>query len=240
MKNISTSVKIHLGIIAVFVLIKLLFLAFPVEFRAKGQEMAFSWQLVLMISLMGLAGIWLARRTGFPDIWDERVSSRQRLLIPAIVGLIYGLVTVVPKLVNQFGRLHPHALTTDIHVDFPYSIPFYTYGAIFLEIFLKLFLLTLIVFIISNLIGRGKFQKLAFWVAAILVSLYEPLPYILEDLQGKSGADAMMAVLTNLFGPLFISNIISAYLFRKYGFLAPLTMRLTHYLIWHIIYGGLT
>lgn len=239
MKQLSTSVKIYLGIIALFVLIKLFFLAFPVKFPVEGQEAAFSWLFVVIIFLMGLAGIWLARRTGFPEIWDERVTNRQRFLIPAIAGLIYGLFTVAPLLINQTNRLHPDVLAVDPHVKFPFSIPFYVYGAIFLETFLKLFLLTLIVFVLSNLICRGRFQTVAFWIAAILVSLYEPLPYILEDLQGKSATGAGFAVLTNLFGSLFISNVVSAYLFRKYGFLAPLTMRLFHYLIWHIIYGGL-
>ena len=239
MKQLSTSVKIYLGIIALFVSIKLFFLAFPVKFPVEGQEAAFSWLFVALISLMGLAGIRLSRKTGFPEIWDEKITSRQRFLIPATAGLIYGLFTVVPLLINQTNRLHPDALAADPHVKFPFSIPFYVYGTIFLETFLKLFLLTLIVFVISNLICRGRFQNIAFWIAAILVSLYEPLPYLLEDLQGKSGTSTIMPVLTSLFGSLFISNLISAYLFRKYGFLAPLTMRLSHYLIWHIIYGGL-
>lgn len=194
---------------------------------------------VLIVILMDLAGIWLSRKTGFPEIWDENITTRQRFLIPAIAGIIYGLLTVVPLLFNQINRLHPDALTADIHVKFPHSILFYTYGAIFLEIFLKLFLLTLIVFVISNIICRGKFQIAAFCIADVLVSLYEPLPFILEDLQGKNGTEMIMPVVTNLAGWRFISNLFSTYLFRKYGFLAPLTMRLTHYLIWHIIYGGL-
>jgi len=239
MRQLSTSVKIYLGIIAVFVSIKLFFVTFPIEFPVKGQEQAFSWVFVMTISLMGLVGIWLSRKTGFPEIWDEKITNRQRFLIPAIAGIIYGILTVAPLLFNQINRLHPDALRDDIHVEFPYSILFYTYGAIFLEIFLKLFLLTLIVFVISNIICRGKFQVTAFWIADVLVSLYEPLPYILEDLQGKTGTETIAPIMTNLAGWLFISNLFSTYLFRKYGFLAPLTMRLTHYLIWHIVYGGL-
>ena len=81
MKQLSTSVKIYLGIIAVFVLIKLFFVALPVGFPVKGQEQAFSWMFVLTISLMGLAGIWLSRKTGFPEIWDKNITNRQRFLI---------------------------------------------------------------------------------------------------------------------------------------------------------------
>jgi hypothetical protein len=34
-------------------------------------------------------------------------------------------------------------------------------------------------------------------------------------------------------------NLIGAYLFRKFGFLAPLTMRLSLYLEWHVVFGAL-
>ena len=49
----------------------------------------------------------------------------------------------------------------------------------------------------------------------------------------------VLSALRILVGPLFIANVVAAYIFRKYGFLAPLVMRLSFYLIWHIIYGGL-
>jgi len=39
--------------------------------------------------------------------------------------------------------------------------------------------------------------------------------------------------------PLFLANVVLGWLFRKYGFLAALVMRLSFYLVWHIIYGGL-
>jgi hypothetical protein len=132
---------------------------------------------------MGLAGIWLSRNTGFPKIWDENVTNRQRFLIPVVAGIIYGLLTVMPLLFNQINR---DALSDDIHVKFPFSVLFYTYSAIFLETFLKRFLQTLVVFIISNIICRGKFQVAAFWIAAVLISLYEPLPYIYAGFTGKS------------------------------------------------------
>jgi hypothetical protein len=34
--------------------------------------------------------------------------------------------------------------------------------------------------------------------------------------------------------------LIFADLFRRYGFLAPVTARLSFYLVWHIIFAGLT
>lgn len=240
MKPPSTSTKIYFGLIAFIVLIKLIFLISPVTLPLAGNEGVFSPLTILMLAGLGFVGLLLARRTGFADIWDERVSNRQRFFIPCIVGLIYGVVTVAPLLFGVSNRLHPLATGSDIHVKFPLSVPYYTYGALFLEIFLRLLCVPLLVWLISNVILRGKWQTPVFWFAACLIAFYEPMPYMMEDFSGKTPLGSLYVVFSTLIGPLFISNVVAAYLFRNFGFLAPVVMRLSHYLIWHIIYGGLT
>lgn len=240
MRHPSTSTKIYFGLIALLILIKIFFLLFPVTLTLASNEVVFSPWTILTLALMGFVGLLLAGRTGFADIWDERVSNRQRFLIPCIVGLIYGLMTIAPLVFGASNRLHPLATGSDIHVNFPLSIPYYTYGALFLEIFLRLFCVTLLVWLISNVLLRGKWQTPVFWLAAFVVAFYEPMPYMLEDFTGKTSLGSLYVVFSTVTGSLFISNVIAAYLFRKYGFLAPVVMRLSHYLIWHIIYGGLT
>lgn len=238
--NLSTSTRIYFGLIAFLVLVKILFLIFPVTLPVAGNEVAFAPLTILILAAMGFVGLLLARRTGFADIWDERVSNRQRFLIPCVVGLIYGVVTIAPLIIGSSSRVHPLATGSDVHVKFPFSIPYYAYGAVFLEIFLRLFCIPFLVWLISNVILRGRWQTPVFWFAAFLVALYEPMPYMMEDFAGKTPLGSIYVVFTTLIGPLFISNVVAAYLFRKYGILASIVMRLSHYLIWHIIYGGLT
>ena len=240
MKHFSTSIKIYCGLIVLLVLIKVLFLISPVTLPVAGNEAAFSPLTILIIGVMGLLGLLMARRTGFPEIWDERITNRQRFLIPCVIGLVYGVATVAPLLWGASNRVHPLAVSSDIHVKFPLSIPYYTYGALFLEIFLRLFCVPLIVWLISNVILRGKGRTAVFWFAALVVAFYEPMPYLMQDLANNTAAGSVWVVLKTLSGPLFISNVAAAYLFRRYGFLAPVVMRLSHYLIWHILYGGLT
>lgn len=160
------------------------------------------------------------------DFWDRSVSHLQRFLIPAVVGLVYGVVTVLYDLRNP----------APVHLRLPWSIPFYAYGATLLEILLRLFAVTLLVWLISNLILRGKWQVQVFWVAAVIAALYEPLPQ-LTNAFNTGGVLAALGVI--VAAPLFAGNIVAAYLYRKYGFLAALTMRLSFYVLWHIIYGGL-
>lgn len=238
--HLSTSTKTYFGLIALLIIIKVFFLVVPVALPLASNEVVFSPLTILTLAVMGFVGLLLARRTGFADIWDERVSNRQRFLIPCIVGLIYGLVTIAPLVLGASHRLHPLATGSDIHVKFPLSIPYYTYGAFFLEIFLRLFSVPLLVWLISNVILRGRLQRPVFWLAACVVALYEPMPYMMEDFAGKTPLGSLYVVFSTVTGSLFISNVIAAYLFRRYGFLAPVVMRLSHYLIWHIIYGGLT
>jgi hypothetical protein len=229
LKNLSTSARIYLGLVAFLFSVKLLFLLFPTAFPIAEQAGAFSWTTISAISLLGFVGLILSRRTGFPEIWDERVSNRQRFLIPTLLGLAYGVITVIHDLPNP----------SPIHLKLPLSIPFYTFGAIFLEILLRLFAISFLVWLVSNVMLRGRWQTHVFWLAVVVASLYEPLPRINEELSAATAIAAPSIILRWATQPLFLANVISGWLFRKYGFIAPLMLRLSFYLVWHIIYGGL-
>jgi len=228
-RDSAISTRIYFGLIAFMIAVKVMFILFPTVFPGADQEGAFSWLTILAIAVMGFIGLLLARRTGFPDLWDSRVSHRQRFLIPALIGFIYGVVTVIIDLRNP----------SPVHLKLPLSIPFYTYGALLLEIMLRLFAIPVLVWLFSNLILRGRWQTKVFWLAAIIAALYEPLPHLKEQLLGVSGLGILAVLIKWAIEPLFLANVITGWLFRKYGFLAALIMRLSFYLVWHIIYGGL-
>ncbi len=71
------------------------------------------WQLALggagitavLYGLLGFLGLILWRSLGFPEIWDETVTNRQRFLIPAIVGGVLGVILIVADLIfSPFSR----------------------------------------------------------------------------------------------------------------------------------------
>jgi hypothetical protein len=95
-----------------------------------------------------------------------------------------------------------------------------------------------VTWLLSNVLLRGRAQVPAFWVACIAAALYEPLPLVLEGLREKGGLYAFAVIYRTATGPLFLGNVLAGYLFRRGGFLAPLTMRLAMYLVWHIAWGG--
>ena len=230
MKKLSISTKIYIGLITFMIAVKVVFLLFPTVFPGADQEGAFYWTTILVVALMGFIGLFLSRRTGFPEIWDAGISNRQRFLIPTLIGLIYGVITI----------LHDLPKPSPVHLDLPLSIPFYIYGAILLETMLRLFAISLLVWLISSVLLRGRWQTQVFWFAVIVTALYEPLPFIREDFSAALPIAYGSIILKWATETLFSANVVSGWLFKKYGFLAPLVMRLSFYLVWHIIYGGLT
>lgn len=225
--QVSTSTKIYLGLVAFLVAVKLLFLLRPTAFPLAEQESAFYWTTITFIAVIGFLGLVLSRRTGFPDIWDPAVTNRDRFLIPTVIGLIYGVITVINDLPDP----------APIHLQPPLSLAFYSYGATFLEIMLRLFAIPFLMWI-GGFVLRGRWQTGVFWVAVAIAALYEPLPYLTHDLSAAPNLAAPSIIFKTLTGPLFLANVVAGWLFRRSGFLAPLTMRLSFYLIWHILYGG--
>ena len=46
--------------------------------------------VLLLYGAIGLIGFFLARKIGLPELWDSRISNRQRFLIPALIGAAVG------------------------------------------------------------------------------------------------------------------------------------------------------
>ena len=179
-------------LVGILIACKVVFLLLPVSYYLRDQASAFAWPTLLGIIAVGFAGLLLAPRAGFPDMWDESVSNTRRFALPAMDGIVYGLITVF-----ALDLLNP----SDVHIAFPASILFYTYGGIFLEILLRLFGLTLLTWILAALAGAVRLpqrDEIGFWIA----------------------------------------NVLTGYIYRRFGFLAAVVLRLSFYAIWHVIYGG--
>jgi hypothetical protein len=218
----------YAALVGILVAVKLFFVAVPTTFPGADQATAFSWPLVLGISVAGAIGLLLSPHANFPDPWDPTVSDAQRFGLPLVEGFAYGLVTV----------LRDMAQPANVHLAFPASVPFYVFGAVFLEVLLRLFGLTVLTFLLWKAFLRGRAYGLAFWTANILVALYEPLPFIKEEL-AHAGHLAGPGILVNwAFQPLFLANVLTGYMYRRYGILNAVTLRLAFYAIWHVAYGG--
>lgn len=225
MKKISTSDKTFFGLVLVMIIAKVIWTSFKLDHPIVLQSIN-SWVAVILAALLGFAAVKLAQQTGFPDMWDKRISNRQRFVIPVLFGLGFAAIQVV--LVTVVLQLNIPM------VRFPLSIPVYLFGGIILEIFYRLIPMVFLVWLISNLILRKRWQEQVFWVVAILLCLLEPVMQTIGMYQMGIIANTLLTAILFIF--VFAGNLIPTYFFRRYGFLAAIVWRLTDYLIWHIIW----
>jgi len=85
MSRPSRSLKVYLGIVVALVATHIVLAVLPVTHVMQAQSALSSWPAVAAFTLLGLAGVWLAGKSGFAGMWDEQVSSWQRLGLPALL-----------------------------------------------------------------------------------------------------------------------------------------------------------
>jgi hypothetical protein len=226
----SNPIIVWLGLVAYLVLVAVLLKTIvPVTFVDRSQAAFFEPVALITMSVLGLIGVWLSTKTGFPDPLDPRISQLQRFGTPILIGLAAGTLFLVTDLVTGMSRLQVEQLnvpTTDL--AFPASAFVYSAGAIYSEIIFRLFTIPVLLWLISKLFLRGRHQEATFWVLAILTSTIEPSTQM---------GYRVLPLLPLLFVVLqsFGLNLAQATMFRKYGFLAAITIRLAFYLIYHYV-----
>ena len=195
----------------------------------------FSWPVIGVVGLLGLLGVWLSHLTGFPAAWDARFSNRQRFVIPLVLGVGFGLLESGLDLVFHWTAFFAQFSGLPLYsAAWPGSLPFYAGGAILVEVVYRLLPVPLLLWLISNLLLRGRAQTQVFWVLAVLSSLIEPYTQDLDAL--KFGGSLLF--VASAFVPDFLENLGQVVIFRKYGLLASIMVRFGFYLIWHVVYGN--
>ncbi len=228
------STWLFVAVSAALVAIKLLFDFYPGDYLARSQAAAFTWLLVGGILLVGTAGFFADRAARLPEPLADPARDRRGLAWAGGAGLVYGLVTIAMYLRDY--NADPHAPAADwVHMALPWSIPFYTFGAIFLEYLLRLGALCILFWFIHVLILRRHLRRAVFWILAAVVALYEIWPYYAADVQAGDWAKAAHIAAE----PLYLSNVFEGWLFWRYGWFSPIVFRLAFYLVWHILFGGL-
>lgn len=217
--------KQNLIIYTVFLFLALIGIYYGNTFYANYKFIRI-WNLTnILLLLIGIPFLFFQTKAKLPNFWQKDISFKFRFLFPTLIGIIFGTVDVlVFKVIlhpGQYQELPPFLQ------PFPYSIFLYFSGAFEVEIFYRLIPLTLILWI-GNWFKQGKYYMFFFWAGAILTSIREPL----EQLPQGGNLLIVYALLTG-----FLMNFFQAIWYKKAGFLASLSLRLGHYLIWHILLG---
>ncbi len=184
------------------------------------------WKIENILWLcLGIPFLFLQTAATLPNFLEATVSNKKRLLQPFFIGAVFGLLDIIVFKLMQ----HPEPYTSlpPFLQPFPYSLFLYFSGALEIEVFYRLIPLTLIL-LIGKRVAGGNYFKYFFWTAIVVTSLREPLE------QTPTG-DLWLVCYSLLTG--FLMNYLQAIYYTKAGFLASLTLRLGHYLFWHILLG---
>lgn len=241
LQRIPGSVKAWLALVLYVVACKiiLMFLA-PLNIKVIASE--FAWSTIAVYGAIGFLGVLLSMRTGFPDALDRSISNRKRIVLPILLGAGLGILAIlIDQLTHGTKFLEMQTGEASFNIYFPASLFVYTGGIVLVEAAFRILVIPLCIWLVSNLLLRGRGQEQTFWISAVILSLFEPVTQGLGIIFLKPSADPVFLLLTQ-FLPYFITNYPlnfgQAVLFRKYGFLASFFMRLGFYMLWHIAYGN--
>lgn len=184
------------------------------------------WQYQnIIILLVGIPFLFLQSKVNLPNFLEKSISNKQRFLKPVLIGAVFGILDVI--VIKLLMHPEPYTELPPFLQPFPYSVFLYFSGAFKIEVFYRLIPLTLIL-LLGKWLSSGKYFNIFLWTAIVLTSLREPL----EQLPNGELWFVVYSLLTG-----FLMNYFQAIYLKNAGFLASLTLRLGHYLFWHILLG---
>lgn len=165
--------------------------------------------------ILGALGIILGKKIG---LWkDEKSITKKPLITSIIVAIVGGLVLILSDILF-FGQYSESIMNSYASKPtIPYMIATVTYGAVIEEVMLRLFIMSLIAYILHKLFEKKKDKPsnsiliISNVITALLFAAgHLPITFILL---GNSPLIIFRCFLLNGgFGLLF------GYLYRKYGF----------------------
>lgn len=163
---------------------------------------------------LGAAGIWLGRKVG---LWkDERHITKKPLLAALVISLIGGLGIILPDFLF-FGKYEPALLDMyAVKPTIPYLLATVTYGAVIEEVMLRLFMMSLVAFVLHLLFEcKRDGVSVAVLVAANVVSA---LLFAVGHLPANDvmfGLTPMIVIRCILLNGVF--GLAFGWLYRRFG-----------------------
>ncbi len=248
MNDLSPSLKIYISLVVI-----LSFLAAVNVFLPQGdflptlsdRELPFSKAVLALVNAgtmlllyggLGFIGLKLSHKLGFPDLWDNKISNKQRFLYPAFIGIGIGLFFIlVDTLLSQI-----HLLGSIPHPPFPTSLVASATAGIGEEIIFRLFFVPFWVWLISFIILRKRWQEPIFWIVTIFSALafaFGHLPSVMYLFGFNQLNEVPLTLMSEIILLNGVLSIFAAYYFMKYGFLATIGIHFWTDIVWHVIFG---
>lgn len=248
MKEISISIKIYIGLIITLAILAAINIFLPQgsflpilpeqELPAPKPVLALVNAAIMLILYGGLGflGLKLSQKLGFADIWDTKISKRQRFLIPALIGTGIGVFFIIADaILSQF-----HTLGAFPHPPFPTSLATSAVAGIGEELIFRLFFISFWVWLISYVILKKRWQNQIFWIVTIFSALAFAaghIPSVMILLGLNTVNEIPLALMSEIILLNGVVSLFAAYYFRKYGFLADVGIHFWTDVVWHVVWG---
>ena len=234
MSDRSSSTRAYLVLMLFLVAVKLALMVAAggsTTFRSPAQAAVFAWWFIALLTVVGLGATRLAAALGLPDTWNPEVPRTERVVRPALVGVILGALAVAVDLVTGWAARSAaqHGVAT-IHIPWPWSLPVYTGGAIIVSVIYYLVPLTALLWLAYRWPGARARPAPWYWGLGALLALVEPLTQDLAQ-AGPAWQGALV------FGQDYLLNLTQVAFFRRAGFGAAVVVRVAFYLVWHVLWG---
>ena len=248
MRKLLPSIKIYIGLIIALAILAAIGVFLPQgpflptlpeqELPASKPVLALVNAVIMLVLYGGLGflGLKLSQKLGFTDLWDSKISNKQRFLIPALVGIAIGVFFIlVDVILSQF-----HTLGSFPHPPFPTSLVTSAAAAIGEELIFRLFFISFWVWLISYVILKKRWQNQIFWIIAIFSALAFALGHIpsVMILFGLNTVNEIpLAIMSEIILLNGVLSLFAAYYFRKFGFLAAVGIHFWADVVWHVVWG---
>jgi hypothetical protein len=230
LQNARRPLLVWTGVVAYLAVVTLMVSTImPTDFVDASQAGFFEMQGWIAMSVLGAIGVFLSTRTGFPDPVSGEISPWRRFGLPVAIGLIGGVIFLLTDIATGLSRTTAEEYDLpSSDIGFPASLFVYSAASVYVEIVFRLLPIPLFMLIISNLILRGRGATPVFWILAVLTSMIEPLSQTSSQVLAPL---PWAVVLTESFAV----NLAQAAVFRRFGFLASILVRVAFYAIYHMI-----
>ena len=197
-------------------------------------------QNIVLFAVIIFLGLILSKKTGLglpilQNILDGKNQAKEikSILIPSIgLGLLAGVIIVAADI--PFTRIFPEFKSAEISIPAWKSLLASFYGGIAEEVLLRLFMLSLIVWIINLIIRRkdGKAGSITMWLSIILAAIIFGLGHLpaTSQITKLTGLVVFREIALNGIG-----GIVFGYLFWKKGLESAMISHFSADIVLHII-----
>ena len=246
MKKVSKSVKIFFGLVFLMAVLSSVSIFLPQSIISQMPEQDFpvSRPLMALISFFivlivyggtGFIGLKLSTKIGLPELWDTKISLKNKILSPIYIGIIIGIIFIVADtlFVRIFSQKSLH------YIDFPFSIIASINAGIGEEIIFRLFYISFFVWLFSKKIYKNKYQNRIFWIVTIISTLtfaLSHIPSIMALLNYKTINEIPVGQIIEIIVLNSLVSIVCAINFKKNGIISAMGIHLWTDMIYHVVW----